>query len=645
MYRPALISAASPALPVSSALLACVASLALLVCCPALAAAADALNSPPWPTADPAIKAPAELQAARLPGEPAAGCAPRSDLPLRESGNLLEETVGDWQWNYQTNPACRGNIYHVDTTVNLHEHRLRMYTPQPMTLIFVVYRGAAVTGQYTMIDQVTVNVPAGDQFYSSGPRDILLEAGGHYFIGAAFSRTVIWGRRNDLPPQSVSFGQVETSVPGGTGFTYPPQPTATNTYSGFQPMHQIVVTGTPPVAAAPGAASAFAVTAPYGSLSAQLEWVNPALTASGDPLTQLTGVKVYRDDTLLADLTGVQIGQPSAYVDASAPVAGYYAYEVVPYNAAGNGETTRRFEWVGHGTGVYDWVEIAYDWFDIMAIGTNTGITEDDELAGPFPLGFTFPFWAGLERDSYDAVYVCSNGYLAFTPGDPMFMNFHIPLPGEPNNIVAPYWDDFNPSAYGQVYYFNDAAHGRFIVQWNDLPSWGPPEGHHTLQAVLYPDGTIDFLYKELTPGVPGSATVGVENADGTEALEICYNGFGGFRPRVETALRLFHPDAAHVTAETVRPQRCWLRGPTVATPSGRLALRLWAADPGRVRLTLVDSGGRAQGTLYEGHLPRGERTLSLEWSAAGGQRLGAGVYYVVADGALRASQRIIVLQ
>ncbi len=554
----------------------------------------------------------------------------------RESGNLLEETVGDWQWHYQNAPACRGNIYRIDTEVNLYEHRLRLYTPQPISLIFAIYRGTALTGQYMLVDQVLVNVPAGDQFFSSGPRNIVLEAGWYYFLGAAFSGTVIYGRRDDPPPQVVSFGQVETSVPGGfTG--YPPTLMATNSSSGYPPMHQIIVTGTPPDPVAPGAATSFSVTAAPGALRARLDWVNPTLTVGGNPLAELAGARLYRDDTLLVDLTGLQIGQSSSYTDDAVPQAGFYAYEVVPYNSAGNGEMVRLSQWVGHGTGVYDWDEVTYDWLDIAVVGTDTGITGDDALAGPFPLGFSFPFWPG---EDYDAVSVCSNGFLTFTPGDPIFLNSHLPLPAEPNGIVAPHWDDLDPSAHGQIYYYHDVARGRFIVQWTDVPCCDPPAGYYTFQAVLYPDGTIDFLYKELTPGVPGSTTVGAENATGMEALEVCYNGFGGFVPRGQTSLRLFHPGAAGVAARPGRSGAGALLGPTLAARSTVLVFRLSSEEAGRVRLALCDAEGRALRTLFDREVPRGEQTVLLDLS----REKSAGVYYIVADGALRAAHRLVVM-
>ncbi len=47
--------------------------------------------------------------------------------------------------------------------------------------------------------------------------------------------------------------------------------------------------------------------------------------------------------------------------------------------------------------------------------------------------------------------------------------------------------------------------------------------GDYTFQAILYPDGTIIFQYLEMTADVTG-ATVGIENATGTDGLQVVYN-------------------------------------------------------------------------------------------------------------------------
>jgi hypothetical protein len=56
---------------------------------------------------------------------------------------------------------------------------------------------------------------------------------------------------------------------------------------------------------------------------------------------------------------------------------------------------------------------------------------------------------------------------------------------------------------------------------------------------ILHPDGTVDYMYANLTHGEPNSATVGVENATGTEGIQVTYNGSGPINPASGTGIRI----------------------------------------------------------------------------------------------------------
>ncbi|MCX6639346.1 MAG: T9SS type A sorting domain-containing protein [bacterium] len=82
-------------------------------------------------------------------------------------------------------------------------------------------------------------------------------------------------------------------------------------------------------------------------LIATLSWTNPSLTANNQPLTELSGIKVYRNNVLLTTLTNVQIGQPSTYDDTSVPAAGMYQYKVAGFNSHGDGIPALDSCWIG----------------------------------------------------------------------------------------------------------------------------------------------------------------------------------------------------------------------------------------------------------------------------------------------------------
>lgn len=69
-----------------------------------------------------------------------------------------------------------------------------------------------------------------------------------------------------------------------------------------------------------------------------LSWTNPVIDAQGKALASLSGVKVYRDNALIAtvDLSAELMGQQSTYTDAGV-ATGHHEYRIVPFNDKGNG--------------------------------------------------------------------------------------------------------------------------------------------------------------------------------------------------------------------------------------------------------------------------------------------------------------------
>ncbi|HIY49671.1 MAG TPA: T9SS type A sorting domain-containing protein [Candidatus Barnesiella excrementavium] len=76
---------------------------------------------------------------------------------------------------------------------------------------------------------------------------------------------------------------------------------------------------------------------PQGT-SVRVVWKNPTIDAQGNPLTQLTGIKVYRNNELVATVTAGndQIGTLMEYTDTNLS-DGLYSYRLVPVNAQGDG--------------------------------------------------------------------------------------------------------------------------------------------------------------------------------------------------------------------------------------------------------------------------------------------------------------------
>lgn len=181
----------------------------------------------------------------------------------------------------------------------------------------------------------------------------------------------------------------------------------------------------------------------------------------------------------------------------------------------------------------YEWIDSndpdgpEYVWEDISSTGTavtnwtaaSTFDPEDEGFAGPLDLGFNFKYY-GV---SYSQVYVGSNGFLTFEEFEGnTYTNPQMPSSSVPNNIIAGFWDDLDGSDRGTVYYKEEG--NRFIVQFDHWPRfYGQDNQDYTFQIVLYSSGKIMLYYESLTASVM-SGTVGIENYDGTDGLQIVYN-------------------------------------------------------------------------------------------------------------------------
>lgn len=165
-----------------------------------------------------------------------------------------------------------------------------------------------------------------------------------------------------------------------------------------------------------------------------------------------------------------------------------------------------------------------FSWTDIRPVGTQitswTGSADDGQAIVALP--FAFSFYGA----SYNSIKVVTNGFMSFdvASSSTAYSNSAIPTTSEPNNGVYGWWDDLNLSSAGTVHYYNDAANGRFIVQYTAVPHYGTTEpGVYTFQMILRTNGDIVYQYLDMQQTV-NSATIGIENATGTIALQTLYN-------------------------------------------------------------------------------------------------------------------------
>ncbi|MBN1619432.1 T9SS type A sorting domain-containing protein [candidate division WOR-3 bacterium] len=173
-----------------------------------------------------------------------------------------------------------------------------------------------------------------------------------------------------------------------------------------------------------------------------------------------------------------------------------------------------------------------FNWIDISTIGTQVTGLMDDNVMGPFPIGFDFPYyWYAV-----DQVYVGSNGYLSFSSNQNFAHPFqNLPSTLAPPDLIAIYTGDldFSPgAAYGSCYYYTSPTLDTFIVTYDSVKEWDVAGTYHTFQVILTKaDSCITMQYgpQNGTYNHSGEADiVGIQNITKTIGLQYFRDGVAG---------------------------------------------------------------------------------------------------------------------
>ena len=144
-------------------------------------------------------------------------------------------------------------------------------------------------------------------------------------------------------------------------------------------------------------------------------------------------------------------------------------------------------------------------WLDAKTNGVNLNLTGfGDYITLGLQFNFTFYMF-----DMIEEVHVSNFGYMSFIDSNPDWGGADFPSSEfETALCVAPFWEfmtgDYNVYAWSTPDYF--------VIQYDNMyREMGPDFG--TFQAVLYPNGTIDFNYLEILD--IDAPTVGLNFGDG----------------------------------------------------------------------------------------------------------------------------------
>ncbi|MYW67706.1 S8 family serine peptidase [Streptomyces sp. SID8379] len=160
-----------------------------------------------------------------------------------------------------------------------------------------------------------------------------------------------------------------------------------------------------------------------------------------------------------------------------------------------------------------------YSWISGSSKVTLSGDEDAKTVSLPFPVSFY-----GVK---YSSAAVTTNGLINFlSPRIGDYANEPLPTETEPSGIVAPLWDDFTLDKKSSVQTATTGKTGsrKFAVVWNNVLFADGGSTRATFEAVFdEATGAITFQYQSV-PGKGSSATVGIENQAGTDALQYSYN-------------------------------------------------------------------------------------------------------------------------
>lgn len=161
-----------------------------------------------------------------------------------------------------------------------------------------------------------------------------------------------------------------------------------------------------------------------------------------------------------------------------------------------------------------------YTWVDITTSGA-TVLLGDDNSDGPFPTGFSFPFYG----QTFTEFYTGSNGILTFGAGSGDAWNeCGLNTTSTPYNMIALMWDDLDPGDSSDlVYYEYQATCGYggsqacLVVTYQNYSLYpGGSNDAGTFQAILFADGSILIQFQDAGTETGLGSTTGIKGPQGS---------------------------------------------------------------------------------------------------------------------------------
>jgi uncharacterized repeat protein (TIGR01451 family) len=194
------------------------------------------------------------------------------------------------------------------------------------------------------------------------------------------------------------------------------------------------------------------------------------------------------------------------------------------------------FEFVSVEGATYDgnadaiaWHNAAQPWLDATTVLPIASGSKDDgngTLSMPFDVTFF-----GDTISATNEVKVSTNGYATFGSDGTDYSNDGIPNTTNPNAYLAPFWDeqeiDGGDPSQGMWYDVHGAPGDQILaIQWR-IQDLGTKRQPNEFQVQIHESGDIWFLYGDMNENSDGwgnSATIGLENSDGSTGMQYSVN-------------------------------------------------------------------------------------------------------------------------
>ncbi|GLX34404.1 hypothetical protein Sros01_04770 [Streptomyces roseochromogenus] len=153
-----------------------------------------------------------------------------------------------------------------------------------------------------------------------------------------------------------------------------------------------------------------------------------------------------------------------------------------------------------------------------------TGDNTTERVDLPFPLP--------LYGKTYGQAWIGTNGTVSFGGNHTGDVNGDLPSTATPNAALYPFWDDLvvGPAGSGSGVFTavsGTAPHRSYVIEWRKVSHWSAQADTFSFSAAIGEDGNVTYSYKGTGgTGIKGgsSATIGVENAAGTDAFRYSFN-------------------------------------------------------------------------------------------------------------------------